>query len=199
MYGFQLQLSRMAWNFVRNTCCMPTNNIATDSTALGDGRERRKLEKEPREESRQVLMPVAKSKRVLSCDIVSLTAAREALEKANRLSIRHHHHQLLPSSTFLWIVHLDLHWCHNSCWTLRNFWIVPENLVYWCWFVQLMFRANGPLTLTLLSCVYRTDKDEHLAVKCLRWQRAVFLGDNLVGPVRCLLTKFMDKYRVHSR
>lgn len=33
----------------------------------------RKLEKEPREESRRVLTPVAK--RVLSCEIVSLTAA----------------------------------------------------------------------------------------------------------------------------
>lgn len=106
------------------------NSMSNDSIAPRDGRdvgaERRKLEKEPREESRRVLTPVAKSKRVLSCNIVSLTAAREALEKA----------YLPPPPPPAATPPPHLHSTqdrspgpHSSCWTLRNFWIVPEKLV----------------------------------------------------------------------
>lgn len=48
-----------------------------------------------------------------------------------------------------------------------NHWMVPVKLACATW-LKLTFRANGPLTLTLLRCgafIYRPDKDGHLAVQ----------------------------------
>lgn len=158
-----LEWRRWSLIYAKNGCWLPTAcrmiplHLEMAVTLVGAA-ERRKLEKEPREESRRVLTPVAKSKRVLSCNIVSLTAAREALEKAYlpppppAITTSTFH-----TGSFTWTSQLllDLEKCLDCSRKISGL----------CWFVKLMLRANGPLTLTSVS--YRADKDEHLAVKCV--------------------------------